>query len=65
MGIISPGGLAGIDGVLYLVGVTTIVRGVGDSALYTVNTSTGVATRVGSATHFGVGEDAATGLAAF
>ncbi len=35
-----------------------------NAALYTVDTTTGVATRVGSATQFGVSERFPTGLAA-
>ena len=43
-------------GDLYMVGITNAV-------LYNVNPSTGVATRVGSATQFGVNESGPTGLA--
>ena len=38
--------------------------GAANDALFTLNTSTGVATRVGSATQFGVNEFAPSGLAA-
>ena len=52
-----PEGLAfAADGTLYMIGSAA-------DALYTVNTTTGVATRVGSATEFGVGETAPQGLA--
>ena len=52
-----PTGLAAIGNTLYMVSFTT-------KALYTVNTSTGRASRVGSATQFGVGESVPIGLAA-
>ncbi len=54
----QPSGLAAIGGTLYMVGLTNDV-------LYTLNTTTGGAIQVGSATAgFGVGEGFPTGLAA-
>ena len=60
IGLLVPRGLAAIGETLYMVGANS------DPAafLYTVNSSTGVASRVGSATDFGVSEDGAYGLAA-
>ena len=51
----TPSGLASHNGVLYMVGAR--------NALYTLNVTTGVATRVGSSTNFGVSEFTPTGLA--
>ena len=53
----SSTGLAAIGDTLYMVGADT-------DALHTVNTTTGVATRVGNADRFGVMENGPTGLAA-
>ena len=53
----SPTGLAAIGNTLYMVGSA-------NEALYTVNTSTGAATRVGSASQFGVNESRPSGLTA-
>ena len=47
--VYESGTLPGPSGVLYMVGST-------NDALFTLNTSTGVATRVGSANKFGVNE---------
>ena len=52
----TPSGLAFHNGVLYMVGDD-------NNWLYTLNTTTGVATRVGSSSNFGVSESAPTGLA--
>ena len=52
-----PVGLAAIGDTLYMTGDS-------NDALYILNTTTGAATRVGSATAFGVGETIPTGLAA-
>ena len=52
----SPFGLASIRDTLYMVGDA-------NDALYTLNTSSGMATRVGSADQFGVDENNPTGLA--
>lgn len=63
---VTPSGLASIGDTLYMVADTTVFDGVsvrqGDD-LYTVNTTTGVATRVGDAADFGVGESSSTDLA--
>ncbi len=55
----SPTGLAAIDGTLYMVGQS-------NGALFTLDTASGVATRVSDAAvrQFGVGEGQPTGLAA-
>ena len=45
------------------IGDALYMVGEGNDALYTVNTTTGEATRIGSATAFGVGETSPTGLA--
>ncbi len=50
------------QGTLYLVGSTTATTGT-TSALYRLNPTTGVATRVGTATNFGVNESIVPGLA--
>ncbi len=52
-----PNGLAAIGNTLYMVGYD-------NDALYIVDTTTGVATRVGSAIDFGVNERVPSGLAA-
>ena len=41
------------------------MAGADNDWLYTLNTTTGVATRVGSSTQFGVSEDNPQGLASF
>ncbi len=56
----SPRGLAAIDNTLYMVGDRFDFNG----ALYTLDTTTGVATRVGSAIQFGLNENQPRGLAA-
>ena len=56
VGELLPTDLASIGTTLYMVGQT-------NAALYTLDRDTGIATRVGSATAFGVGETQPTGLA--
>ena len=41
------------------------MTGIANSCLYTLNVTTGVATRIGSATQFGVGEDSVTDILSF
>ncbi len=58
-----PSGLAAIGNTLYMVGTRYMMRR-NEAVLYTLNTATGGATRVGLANQFGVGEITPTGLAA-
>ena len=60
----NPYGLASIDNTLYMVGGENVPRD-GNNALYRLNTTTGVATQVGSAMNFGISGNAVqpTGLA--
>ena len=61
-----PGGLVTINDTIYMVGRSNNIVDIDIQAtLYTLNSTTGVATRVGSVDNFGVNEKQPTGLAYF
>ena len=62
-GQLLPGGLTSHNDQLYMVGALRATGGVVNRALYTIDSATGIATRVGTAANFGVSENAPTGLA--